>query len=345
MADVKGRVLAIDDDPKVLELLAAALGRLGYEVWQSPDGTAGYLLAVEHKPDVILLDLNMPGVDGFEVCRMLKGNRETNLIPVVFLTGHGSRKARIEALDVGAADSLSKPTDLMELEARVRNLVAFHRMTMDLDSAEELIFSFAKALEARDRETSDHCSRLAHLGVRLGERLGLDDEQNTALRRGGYLHDVGKIGIPDSVLLKPGKLDQDEWELIKQHSVIGWEICKPLGSLGPVLPLIRHHHERYDGSGYPDGLVGEEIPLLARVFQVVDGFDALTNDRSYRRGEPVEDALEILLEETRAGYWDKAIVDEFVDMIREEGLAGLVLSSQFSILNSRFPVLDEGECS
>ncbi|MFV2072544.1 MAG: HD-GYP domain-containing protein [Thermoanaerobaculales bacterium] len=320
MADVKGRVLAIDDDPKVLELLAGALGRLGYEVWQSPDGTAGYLLAVEHKPDVILLDLRMPGADGIEICRMLKGNRETNLIPVVFLTGHGSRKARIEALDVGASDFLDKPTDLMELEARVRNLVAFHRMTLDLDSAEELIFTFAKALEARDRETGDHCVRLAHLGVRLGERLGLDDEQITALRRGGFLHDIGKIGIPDSVLLKPGKLDQDEWKAVKQHAMIGWEICRPLHSLGPVLPLIRHHHERYDGSGYPDGLAGEEIPLLARVFQVVDVFDALTNNRSYRRGEPVDTALEIILEETRSGSWDKAIVDEFVSMIHEEGM-------------------------
>jgi putative two-component system response regulator len=317
MAVVKGRVLAIDDDPKVLELIGAALGRLGYDVRQSLDGTEGYQLAAELKPDVILLDLRMPNVDGLEICRKLKQTAETSLIPVVILTGHGSRQSRIEALDVGASDFLNKPTDLMELEARVRNLVAFHRMTLDLDSAEQVIFTFAKALEARDRETGDHCARLAELAIRLGERLGLDTEQLTALRRGGYLHDVGKIGIPDSVLLKPGKLDHDEWELIKTHSVIGWEICRPLHSLAPVLPLIKHHHEKYDGSGYPDGLAGEEIPLLARVFQVVDVFDALTNDRSYRHGEPTEDAIIIILKETQLGYWDKAIVDEFVTMVRE----------------------------
>ncbi|MFV2073461.1 MAG: HD domain-containing phosphohydrolase [Thermoanaerobaculales bacterium] len=339
MTNVKGKVLAIDDDPDVLDLLADTLSGLGYEFWQSADGAEGYRLAVENRPDVILLDLKMPGVDGFEVCRMLKGNCETSLIPVVFLTGHGSRKARIEALDLGAADFLNKPTDLMELEARVRNLVAFHRMMLDLDSAEEVIFTFAKALEARDRDTGDHCARLSHLAVRLGERLGLDDEQITALRRGGYLHDVGKIGIPDSVLLNPGKPDRDEWETIKRHAVIGWEICRPLRSLTPVLPLIRHHHERCDGSGYPDGLVGEEIPLLARVFQVVDVFDAMTDDRSYRRGISAEDAIEIILEETRLGYWDKAIIDEFVAMIREEKFDGRLtrlrwVNSQFSGLKS-----------
>ena len=320
MVEVKGSVLAIDDDPKVLELMGTALRRLGYDVSQCLDGTTGYQRAVEHKPDVILLDLRMPNVDGIEVCRKLKQNSDTSLSPVVFLTGHGSRTARIEALDVGASDFLSKPTDLMELEARVRNLVAFHRMTLDLDSAEQVIFTFAKALEARDRETGDHCARLADLAVRLGERLGLDADQLTALRRGGYLHDVGKIGIPDSVLLKPGKLNHDEWEMIKRHSVIGWEICRPLHSLSPVLPLIRHHHERYDGSGYPDGLEGDETPLLARVFQVVDIFDALTNDRSYRHGESTECAIKMILEETRKGFWDPAIVDEFVAMVREGAL-------------------------
>ncbi len=318
MAGGKGKVLAIDDDPAVLEMLASTLGRLGYEMWQSTDGRAGYLLAVEHRPDVILLDLLMPNVDGLEVCRSLKENRDTNLIPVVFLTGHGSRDAHIKALDAGATDFLNKPCDLMELEARVRNLVAFHRMTLDLDSAESLIFTFAKLMEARDRGTGDHCIRLSHLTVHLGRRLGLDEEQLTALRRAGYLHDIGKIGIPDAVLLKPGKLDADEWEVIKRHPKIGFEICKPLGSLRSVLPIIRHHHERFDGSGYPDGLVGEEIPLLARVFQVADVFDAITNNRAYRNELPTEEVLEIIRDETRRGFWDEAIVEEFLAMIIED---------------------------
>ncbi len=318
MAVGKGKVLAIDDDPAILEILAGTLGRLGYEMWQSTDGKAGYLLAVEHRPDVILLDLVMPNVDGLEVCRMLKENRDTSLIPVVFLTGHGTRDAHIKALDVGATDFLNKPCDLMELEARVRNLVAFHRMTLDLNSAEELIFTFAKLMEARDRETGDHCARLSKLSVRLGKRLGLDEEQLQTLRRGGYLHDIGKIGIPDALLLKPGKLDADEWEIVKRHPEIGFEICTPLSSLRPVLPIIRHHHERYDGSGYPDGLVGEEIPLLARVFQVADTFDAITNKRAYRDRIPTEKALEIIRDETRRGSWDEKIAEEFIAMIIED---------------------------
>ena len=319
MGEFKGRVLAIDDDPQVLELIESALGRSGYEVWQSPDGTSGYLLAVEHRPDVILLDLVMPRVDGIEVCRMLKGNHETSLIPIIILSGHGTRETKIQALDVGASDFLNKPTDILELEARVRNLVAFRRMTLDLDSAERVIFTFARALEARDRDTGDHCAHLAELGGRLGTRLHLNHEQLTALRRGAYLHDVGKIAIPDAILLKPGELEAEEWEEVKRHTVIGWEMCKPLYSLAPVLPLIRNHHEHFDGTGYPDGLVGEEIPYLARVFQVVDVFDALTSDRSYGRGESTEDAIEIILEETRHGYWDPEIVEEFVALIREEG--------------------------
>jgi putative two-component system response regulator len=157
-----------------------------------------------------------------------------------------------------------------------------------------MVFSIARVVEARDQDTGDHCERLAELGVRLGERLGLGPEWLTALRRGAYLHDLGKIGIPDSVLLKPGKLTAPEWEVMKRHVEIGVEICSPLRSLQPVLPLIRHHHERFDGSGYPDGLVGEDIPLIARVFQVVDVFDALTVDRCYRSAMPMSEAVEVV---------------------------------------------------
>lgn len=305
----------MDDDPGALEALGDALGTLGYDVWQSVDGSVALMLACEHQPDVILLDVKMPGKDGYEVCRELKAEPLTSLIPVVFLTGYGSREARLEGLDAGASDFLNKPCDMVELEARVRNLVAFRRMTLELDSAEQMVFSIARAVEARDRDTGDHCGRLARLGVLLGERLGLDAEQLKALRRGGYLHDLGKIGIPDAVLLKPGPLTDDEWELMRRHVEIGVEICSPLRTLQPVLPLIRHHHERWDGSGYPDGLAGEDIPLLARVFQVVDVYDALTNDRCYRKALSRDEALEVLREETAVGHWDPLMVDEFRAMV------------------------------
>ena len=321
MNESRGVVLAVDDDPGALSALADALGTLGFQVVQAADGATALELAGECQPDVVLLDVQMPGMDGFEVCRQLKADPNMLLVPVVFLTGHGSRRARLEGLEAGATDFLNKPCDLVELEVRVRNLVNFRQLTTELDSAEQMVFSIARVVEARDQETGNHCERLAQLGVALGDRLGLDSEQITALRRGGYLHDLGKIGVPDEVLLKRGKLNAEEWTVMKRHVEIGVEICSPLRTLQPVLPLIRHHHERYDGSGYPDGLSGEDIPLLARVFQVVDVFDALTVDRCYRKAMTSAEAVEVLEKETAAGYWDRRIVDEFLVLL-DEGADG-----------------------
>ena len=318
MPDNKGTVLAVDDDPGALEALAEALSTLQFRVWGATDGGSALALAQRHQPDVILLDVMMPGMDGYELCALLKQDPETRLIPVVFLTGHGTREARLHGLEAGATDFLSKPCDLVELEVRVRNLVEFRRLTLELDSAEQMVFSIARTVEARDPDTSDHCERLAQLGVRLGRRLGLGEEDLTALRRGGYLHDLGKVGIPDSVLLKPGPLDAGEWDTMKRHVEIGVEICSPLRSLRPVLPLIRHHHERFDGSGYPDGLAGGDIPLLARVFQVVDVYDALTNDRCYRKALDRMTALSVMVDETNHGFWDPEAFEAFVIMVESE---------------------------
>ncbi len=321
MSDNQGAVLAVDDDPGALEALSDALGTLEFKVWQALDGGSALVLAREHQPDVVLLDVMMPGMDGYEVCRQLKQDPETRLIPVVFLTGYGSREARLKGLEVGATDFLNKPCDLVELEVRVRNLINFRRLTLELDSAEQMVFSIARTVEARDQETGDHCGRLAQMSVRLGERLGLNDDILTALRRGAYLHDLGKVGIPDAILLKPGPLTVDEWEVMKRHVEIGVEICSPLRSLRPVLPLIRHHHERYDGSGYPDGLTGDRIPLIARVFQVVDVYDALRYDRCYRKALSKEEAVGVMKKETSLGYWDKLILQEFLGLIDEHDVA------------------------
>ncbi len=319
MNEARGTVLAVDDDPGALSALADALGTLGFDVVQAADGAAALELARSRQPDVVLLDVQMPGMDGFEVCRRLKQDPDLLLVPVVFLTGHGSRRARLEGLEAGATDFLNKPCDLVELEVRVRNLVHFRRLTTELDSAEQMVFSIARVVEARDQDTGDHCERLAQLGVRLGRRVGLDEEELITLRRGGYLHDLGKIGIPDAILLKPGKLSDAEWQIMKRHVEIGVEICRPLRSLQPLLPLIRHHHERYDGSGYPDGLSGDEIPLMARIFQVVDVYDALTVDRCYRKALKPKAAIGVIREETERGYWDRDIVGAFLDMLDEGG--------------------------
>ncbi len=319
MVELRGDVLAVDDDPDALEAIAQALGTLGYTVCQAKDGATALALAQERSPDVILLDVVMPGIDGYEVCRRLKRDPATRLIPVVFLTGQGGREPRIAGLEAGATDFLNKPCELTELEVRVRNLVEFRRLTEELDSAEEMVFTIARTVEARDAGTGDHCDRLARMTVRLGERLGLEEEARKALKRGAYLHDLGKIGIPDAVLLKAGELDPEEWQVMRRHVEIGVGICAPLRSLRPVLPVIRHHHERLDGTGYPDGLRGDAIPYLARVFQVADVFDALTNDRVYRAALPVGTALEVMRQETARGWWDPAVVAELVAMVESEG--------------------------
>lgn len=316
--DKKGRVLAVDDDPLALEAIADALGTLGYEVWQAVEGESALITAREQQPDVILLDVMMPGMDGYHVCRSLKKDPATQFIPVVFLTGQDSREARLLGLEAGAADFLNKPCDVTELNVRVDNLVSFHRLTEELDSAEEIIFTIARAVEARDEDTGDHCDRIAKLSVRLGERLGVGEDDLKELKRGGYLHDLGKVGIPDAVLLKPGKLTEQEWLVMRSHVDIGVKICAPLRTLRPVLPIIRHHHERFDGSGYPDGLSGEEIPYLARIFQVVDIYDALTNDRCYRKAFGFEEAIRIIWEETDRGWHDPDIVRVFIEMIEQD---------------------------
>jgi len=313
-----GTVLVIDDQPQSLEAMREALFPLGFEVWQALDGETGFLLARERQPDVILLDVMMPGIDGYEVCRRLKADEETRLLPVVFFTGLDSRQARLRGLEVGATDFLSKPFDLVELEVRVRNLVHFRRLTQDLDDAEKMLFAVARAIEARDEGTGEHCDRLSQLAAHLGEHVGMDPEAVKALRRAGYLHDIGKIAVPDAVLLKPGRLNEAEWHVMKTHVEIGVKICAPLRTLRPVLPIIRHHHEHGDGTGYPDALKNDAIPLLARVFQVVDVFDALTNERPYRKALPVAEALAVQRNETSRGWWDKEIFEAFSAMVERQ---------------------------
>jgi putative two-component system response regulator len=310
-----GTVLVIDDQAESHTTLSQALTPLGYQVLGALDGRAGLEIVRTKLPDVILLDLVMPNMDGFEVCRQLKSSQETQLIPVVFLTGLDSRQAKLQGLELGATDFLTKPFDLVELETRVRNLVNFRRLTEELDNAEQMLFAVARAVEARDGVTGEHCDRLSKLAVHLGEALGLDEDARRALHRAGYLHDIGKVGIPDAVLRKPGPLDEQEWAVMRTHVEIGVQICAPLRTFRPVLPIIRHHHERYDGNGYPDGLRGEEIPRLARVFQVADAFDALTSDRPYRGALGLEQALEILTAETGKGRWDAEVVGPFTELV------------------------------
>jgi putative two-component system response regulator len=260
------------------------------------------------------MDVLMPRLDGFEACRSIKSDPATRLIPVVLVTALADTNSRIKGLEVGADDFISKPFSEPELRARVRSLLRIKHYTDELDSAEAVILSLALTIEARDGTTDGHCQRLAGYAAALGAAIGLELHEIGALQLGGYLHDIGKVGIPDNILLKPGPLTPDEYERMKLHTVIGDQLCGELRSLRHVRPIVRHHHERQDGSGYPDGLQGEGVPLLAQIIGVVDVFDALTTPRPYKAALSVERANSILLEEVERGWRRRSLVETFINL-------------------------------
>ncbi|WP_155753093.1 two-component system response regulator [Scytonema sp. UIC 10036] len=309
------KVLVVDDHAASRMTAVALLAMEGYEVIEADSGGTAIELVTQKQPDLILLDVMMPGMDGFEVCQLLKQEESTRLIPVIFITALNDRRSRIRGIEVGADDFLTKPFDRVELAARVKSLVQQKRLNEDLDHAEQVLFSIARAIESRDPNTGDHCERLMKLGQAFGEYLGLTRNQIRDLMWGGYLHDIGKVGIPDSILLKQGKLTPEEWTIMKQHVLIGEKICQPLRSMRGVVPIIRHHHERWDGSGYPDGLVGEQIPYLAQVFQFIDVFDALTSERPYKKAFSAKEALTVMAEETKQGWRNPELMKQFEEFV------------------------------
>ena len=312
-----GTILVADDNQSARDVLEAMLRNHGYRVLSAADGPQALAFLQGEAVDLALIDVVMPGQDGFAICRAVKGRRETRLTPVVLITGLGRVEDRIRGIEAGADDFLNKPVRKEELLARVKSLVRIKRFTDELESAETVVFTLAASIEAKDPYTEGHCDRLSRYSVALGERLGLSPEDLIALRRGGVVHDIGKVTVPERVLLKPGPLDAHELELMRAHTVIGERICAPLRSFRQVLPIIRWHHERQDGSGYPDRLRGDQIPLIARVLQTVDIYDALTTDRPYRKALSSERALAILHDEVRRGWWDGALVREFEQLLKE----------------------------
>jgi len=306
-----------------VSLVRSVLERDGYRVTTATSGREALDTVAGHHPDLILLDVMMPGLDGFEVCRLLKTDTATRLLPVVLVTALRNTNDKIRGIDAGADDFITKPFNPHELRARVRSLIRIKRYTDDLDTAESVILSLALTIEARDPSTEGHCQRLAAYAVALGTRLGLGEEDLAALGRGGFLHDVGKVGIPDAVLLKPGRLTDDEYELIKTHTVIGDRLCGELRSLRRVRPIVRGHHERLDGSGYPDGLEGDAIPLLAHITGVVDVFDALTTRRPYKEALSSGRAYKELIGEVERGWRRRDLVEAFIEIGRSGSLPAL----------------------
>ncbi|MDX2175088.1 MAG: response regulator [Candidatus Sumerlaeia bacterium] len=305
------RVMAVDDDESALEVLGAYCGDFGFRFYGLDDPEEAVDFAASVIPDVILTDAMMAGISGFELCRRMRERRELALVPIVMVTSLDARNDRIRALEVGATDFLTKPVDRLLLGARVRSLGRIRRLTESLDSADRVLDSLALCAEARDHTTGEHCERLRRSGRAFGEFLGLDAQEVQALERAGYLHDIGKIAIPDAVLQKPGKLTPEEWEVMKTHAAAGADLLAPLATMARVLPIVRHHHERWDGKGYPAGMAGEEIPRLARVFQLLDSWDALTHARPYKKAFSAAESMDILERESAEGRWDPHLFSEF----------------------------------
>jgi putative two-component system response regulator len=303
----------VDDAEPNRALIRAYLEQAGHEVFTSASGPEA-LLALDRLPvDLVLLDVMMPKMDGYEVCSRMRLNLATRLIPVILVTSLDDRADKIRGLDAGADDFLSKPVNHTELLARVRSLLRVTRLPDQLDSSEAVIFALARAVEAKDAYTEQHTSRVGEYARALAAAAGLNPEEQGVLYRCGMVHDIGKIAISDLILLKPGKLTEAEFESMKRHSIIGEEICRSLRSAAQLCPAIRHHHEHWNGAGYPDRLKGTAIPLSARIVAIGDAFDAMTTDRPYRKAIPLEEARRILVE-GRAVQWDPELVDLFKDL-------------------------------
>ena len=273
------RILVVDDQPSIAGLMSQLLTMRGYEVVTAGSAEQAELEVRRERPDLILSDVMMPGKSGYEFCRSMKDDPATRLIPFVLITGLSDSSDKVRGIEAGADDFLNKPVLAEELIARVKSLLRLKEFTDELETADSVLCTLGLIVEGRDPYTEGHCERLANHAVDLGRHLGMDDDALIALRRGGFLHDLGKIAVPDEILKKGANLTPAEWEIIKMHPITGENICKPLHSLHLVLPIIRNHHEHSDGSGYPDGLVGSQIPILPRVLQVVDVYDALCTAR------------------------------------------------------------------
>jgi putative two-component system response regulator len=305
------RILVVDDDPTVGAALEQILKHEGYQVVRARDGRGALKVVDAAPPDLILLDLNMPNMGGYEVCKRIKADPATTLLPIVIVTGESEFDARMQAWEVGADDFLTKPFQLVEVLARCRSLLRTKQLIDELDSAQSVLFAFARTLEAKSRYTQGHSERVTRHALALAERMALPLSDRETLRRGSLLHDIGKISIPDAVLDKPARLTTEEYAVVKRHPEEGVLMVESLRSIRDVIPYIRWHHERMDGGGYPDGLFAASIPLAVRVLSVADVYDALATERPYRPALGMDECFRILHADAAGGGLDPDLVNAF----------------------------------
>lgn len=308
-------VLVAQGEENDRSLLTQLFRAEGYLVDLAFDGSSALASVTRRPPDVLVLDADLAGQNGFEVCRRVRQNSNTRLLPIIMLTAVDHRARRLEGFEAGADEVMLKPVDTQELLVRARALVKMKRYTDDLDSASAILITLSAMIEARDGDAAGHCTRMANYATSLGRALSVSEADIQVLYRGGFLHDVGMLAISDQILRKRGPLTPEEFELVKSHTVLGDELCANLRSLQPIRPIIRWHHERLDGSGYPDGLRGDAIPILAQIVGVVDVFEAVTTERPYQRTRSSEGAVEILRKEVQRGWRRREIVEAFATLM------------------------------
>jgi len=312
----KSSILIVDDLQVHLELLEAIFEKEGCRVMTARNGPEALQIADTSSPDLAILDVMMPGMSGYELCRKLKHKYGARFFPVILVTSLSELEDKIAGIEAGADDFISKPFQPLELTTRVRSLLKLKRLQEELDHSESVILTLAVALESKDPYTKGHSERVGSLSKELVVFIGLSEKEQNLIKKAGILHDIGKIGVSDSILHKKGSLTKEELALIEQHAVIGENICSHLYSLKAVLPAIRHHHERWDGRGFPDKLRGNEIPVMARILSVTDAFDAMVSARPYRGPASIEEAIERMKAEKDSGQWDPLLVEKFITMIR-----------------------------
>ncbi len=330
------KVLVVDDIESNIELLKTVMEGVGFRVFTAVNGKEAIEVFEAEHPDIAIVDIMMPEIDGYQLCQILKDMAGRSFFPVILLTALTDSESKIRGLECGADDFISKPFDARELIAKVRSLVRIKSLYDELEHSENIILTLAVALEARDPYTKGHSTRVGDLAYEFGLFMELSSRELELLRKAGMLHDIGKIAISESILQKPGKLTEDEIALIRKHPVIGEEICKPLNSLQSILPAIRHHHERWDGKGFPDGLKGSKIPLFARILSIIDSFDAMLSVRPYRGAIDFYEAIKRMEREMDQGQWDPELLTVFIELIYKTGEKIL---NRYYALNKNFHLL------